>query len=240
LTNGQEVITTGAKAKSGGVQLPVAGEKIQSETGKEVREKFTLTDAAKFDELFKIMEEKDDFQYLDAFDREIWDSIRKREILEVEVLVKLPELYKMMNAVEDIIPFLDIMEQMGEEIFSDSNEEEMIKGFLKMIGNSDTDTIPVVCELESNSEYKFIFELSKEFLRMDISKLDGEMTLFGKVQKIIKEDQELEVYNMFSNFKSLIEMASKTNEKNKSADMDDFIEKVKGPAMKIIPIALYR
>ena len=54
LIDGQELITTGTKSKASGVKISGVGGLVEVETASEVREKLVLTDAAKFDELFKI------------------------------------------------------------------------------------------------------------------------------------------------------------------------------------------
>lgn len=237
LTGGQELITTGSKSQSGGAKISGIGGTLESGTVSEIREKVVLTDAAKFDDLYKLMESQGDIQYLDCFDKEIWESIKRREILEIEVSVKIPELYKTMSAVDDIMPIMGALEQvMGQDMFKDEEERKMMTSFMSMMNLGNSETIPLICESESTEGYKFIVELPKSYLRMDATNLNGEMTLFGKVQKIIPEDAEVEVYNMFSSLKSLMELGNKSGD----TDTEQFTEKVTGPAMKIIPLAIYR
>lgn len=157
------MITAGSKSQSGGANISGIGGTLESETASEVRGKVVLTDAAKFDELYKT-------------------------------------------------------------------------GVMSMMNLENNETIPLICESESTEGYKFIVELSKSFLRMDVTNLNGEMTLFGKAQKIIPEGVEVEVYNMFSSLKTLMEIGNQDG----NTDTEQFIEKVTGPAMKIIPLAIYR
>ena len=112
----------------------------------------------------------------------------------------------------------------------------MITGVMSMMNLENSETIPLICESESTEGYKFIVELPKSFLRMDATNLNGEMTLFGKVQKIVPEGVEVEVYNMFSSLRALMEIGNQ----NGNTDTEQFKEKVTGPAMKIIPLAIYR
>lgn len=237
LTDSQELVTTGSKSQSGGAKFSGIGGKLESETASEVREKVILTDAAKFDELFKLMDSQSDIQYLDSFDDKIWNQIKRREILEIEVTAKVPELYKSMNAVSKLIPQMGALEQiMGQNLFNNEEEKNMINCIMSFINIGNNDTIPLICESESTEGYKFFVELPKSFLRMDESRLNGEMTLFGKVQKIIPVGNEVEVYNMFSSLKTLIELGNADTE----TTVEQFTEKVSGPLMKIIPIAIYR
>jgi hypothetical protein len=237
LTDGQELIITGTKSQSGGAKISGIGGTLESETASEVREKVLLTDAAKFDELYKLMELQGDIQYLDCFDKEIWETIKRREILEIEVSVKVPELYKTMSAIGDIMPLMGALEQiMGKDMFKNEEEKNVVTGVMSMVNLENSESIPLICESESTKGYKFIVELQKSFLRMDVTNLNGEMTLFGKVQKIVPEGVEVEVYNMFSNFKALMEIGNKNSDTN----TEQFTEKVTGPAMKIIPLAIYR
>lgn len=66
--------------------------------------------------------------------------------------------------------------------------------------------------------------------------LNGEMTLLGKVQKIIPNNVEVEVFNMFPGLKPLM----KLGDQNKNTSMEKLMEKITGPAMIIIPLAIYR
>lgn len=62
------------------------------------------------------------------------------------------------------------------------------------------------------------------------------MTLLGKVQKIIPNNVEVEVFNMFPGLKPLM----KLGDQNKNTSMEKLMEKITGPAMIIIPLAIYR
>lgn len=236
ITNGHELITKGSKHKSGGMRIKGIGGDLGSESASELREKIILTEAAKFNELYEFMESEKDIKYIDYIDNELWESIKRRDIIEVEVSVKISELYSTMAAFKEIKPMLGPLEQMtGKKLFKDNKEKNDIESVMSMLGSIDTEKIPLICESESSGKYKFIIELSKAYLQTDLQNLNGEMTLLGKVQKIIPEDKEVEVYNMLSNFKALIDIGNKD-----ISGKEDFIEKITGPAIKIVPLAIYR
>lgn len=236
LTDSQEFITKDSNSKSGKGGLPVVSASLESVTESESRKELISTDATKFNELYELMNSKGDIQYLDAFDEEIWNSIKRREILEIEVSVKIPELYKTMSAIEDAMPLIGLLEKSGQSLFKNDKEKAMMTGLMSMMNLENGGTIPLICESESTEGYKFIVELSKSYLRMDPINLNGEMTLLGKVQKIIPKNVEVEVFNMFPGLKPLM----KLGDQNKNTSMEKLMEKITGPAMIIIPLAIYR
>ena len=236
LTDGHELITKGSKLKSGGLKVQGIGGNLESESGSELREKVILTEAAKFNELYEFMDSKRDIKYFDYIDDESWKNIKRRDMLEVEVSVKVSELYSTMAAFGEIKPMLSPLEQMtGKKLFKDDKEKNDIENVMSLMGSMDTDTIPLICESESSENYKFIVELPKSYLRTDLKNLNGEMTLLGKVQKIIPKNEKAEVYNMLSSFKALMDIGNKN-----ISGKESFVESITGPVIKIVPLAIYR
>lgn len=243
LTDGHELITKGSKLKSGGAKIKGIGGNLESESASELRETVVLTEAAKFNELYDFMESEEDVRYFDDIDDKSWETIKRRDMIEVEVSVKVSELYSTMTALNEIKPMFDTLEQFsGQSVFKNNKEKESIDSFMSMMDAISTETIPLICTSESNEKYKFIAELPKAYLKTELQNLDGEMTLLGKVQKIIPEDKEVEVYNMFSNLKALMDLGNKdlSIEEISANQKEDFIETVNGPAIKIVPLAIYR
>lgn len=231
LTDNQQLTTKDTTSRMGNASIKVVGASMGSESESELRKEIILTDAAKFNDLYELMDSNKDIKHLEFMEKTVWDSIRRGNIVEVDVSVRIPDLYNSKGALEDLLPLFNALNSE-----SDPKQKEMMAGIISLMSLGTNDTIPLICEAESNEKYKFVIELPKAFLRVNTENLNGEMTILGKVQKIFPENTEVEVFNMFSSLKPLMKMSKQ----KVSEEMEQFIEKITGPALRIIPLAIYR
>lgn len=232
-----QVTKTSGKA---GVTFVEAGRESDKESGTVKR--VAHTNAGKFQRLYELLEDESMVQYLEAFDSTIWNGIKRNEILEVPGIISIPQMYSTLHEVGNISPLVDLMKAFGQSDLIDEKSMNAING-LKAIGDlNDNKDIPVVLNLESMSEYSFAAKLIPDYLKCEIDKLDGEVTIIGKVQKKIPKNEKYEVFSMVSGVDSLMKHQNREErrkyEKNKTdKNMSDTI---KGPAMVLIPLAIFR
>src|SRR5262249_24470182 len=102
--------------------------------------------------------------------------------------------------------------------------------------------IPLLFETLSTPEFQFVTKLPRQYIRCNIDELVGEATLFGKIQRIVQRGQTVEAFSILPN--SLMKLPIKDrNEKARSErniNNQKLSETVDGPAMVIVPIAVYR
>ena len=200
------------------------------------------TDAGRFQRLYQILEEKSILQYLENFDLTIWNSIKRDEILEIPALISIPDNYKMIQEAQNMGPLINLMRSFGEIDIVDKSEMNAING-IKAIGDMNQDKdIPVILNLEHMKDYMFATQLIPEYLRCDINKLEGEIKIVGKVQRIIKQGEDYELFSMVSGVDELIKLQNreerrKHGKKKADKNMADYI---KGPAIILIPLAIFR
>ena len=97
------------KDKSGKAGYKIVEGGIASEKSTETKQKLAVTDAAKFQSLYEILEEQDLVQFLDAFDEEIWNQLHRGELLEIDAAIRFPRPFILTQAIEDFSPLLDIV-----------------------------------------------------------------------------------------------------------------------------------
>lgn len=224
-----------------------AGVKIAEATKSNDKEKGVLhkavhTDAGKFQKLYTILDESGMIQFLEAFDPDIWKSIKRNELLEIPATLSVPRIYKTIHEVGNISPLMDLMSAFGESDLIDEGDMNAIKGLKSFDGMNKGKEIPILLNLETTNEYSFASKLSPKFLRCDLDKLEDEITIVGKVQKIIPDGEKYEVYSMISGMDTIMSTQNRKNrreyEKNKSSK--DISDTINGPAMILIPLAIYR
>jgi hypothetical protein len=134
------------------------------------------------------------------------------------------------------------MTAMGQDPLADTNSRmafEGISGFAKMMEKS---PVPVLFEAISTPKYKFVTNLSRQYIRCQISELQGEITIFGKVQRIIKLGERIEAFSLFPVLSTSLTTMNISQKKQLQQDMakKGLAEIVKGPAMVLSPVAFYR
>lgn len=231
--------TTSTSGKAG-IKVVEAGREVDVKSGRV--SKIKQTDAGNFQKLYDLLEVESMLQYLEVFDEKIWKSIRRNEIVEVPGMLSVTKMFDTMNQVGNISPLIEMMTAFGKTDLVDDKSMEAING-LKAVSDMNSDKeIPVTLKLEFNDKYIFAAKLIPEYLRGDISKLEGEVTIIGKVQKIIPDGQEYELFSFTSGIDSIMKHQSREQRRkyDKNKSNNDVSDKITGPAMILIPLAIYK
>jgi hypothetical protein len=174
--------------------LKIAEGSLSGGGSSEKKEKRLVTDAAKFQRLYELVAE-DQVQYLDAFDDAIWQQIRRGELLELQCTIKTPEFFGMTQIVDAVAPMVEFVKAVDATVV-DAKTEAAIKGFgglSKMLAEK---PVPLIFEPASTPGYHFVADLRRQFLRCELSELQGEATVLGKVLRILGKSQTHEAFSL--------------------------------------------
>lgn len=230
------------KQKSGTANIKFVEGNLQSETSTETTQKLARTDASKFNKLYNLLSKNEMSQFLDAFDNEIWSQIRRGEILEIPAIINISKVFKLTQDVQNIPHMIDIMRAMGHDPFENEQEAKMFTGINTLGEFAGNQSIPIIFESEATKGYTFVAQLQRQYLKSEILNLEGGADIIGKVQRIIPRGKQEEIFSLipaFDSFQSSInrEQRRKMQNDKKSNNISEII---KGPAILITPLALYR
>lgn len=208
----------------------------------ETRRKLAITDPARFQKLYDMLHGSGEIQQLDAFDDAIWQQLRRGEVVEIESLIRLPQGIHFAKSIEDFAPLLDLLADSGEDPFNDPTQRAKIDIMNKLMKSDDNQSVPILFQPISTPDYSFAANLSKKHLRREISELESEAIIFGKIQKIIPKDQKHEICNLMPAFTSLSKNLNRAGKRKLQNNMEKMgvVENINGPAIIIRPIAVYR
>lgn len=228
--------------KSGKANVKVIEGNLLSETSTEIKQKLSRTEASKFQKLYDYLQDNSMSQFLDAFDEEIWKQIRRGAILEVPAKTNLPKTFQLTQDIQSMTPMVEIMQALGEVPLKEQRELAMFKGISILGEQAEKQNVPLIFETESTKGYTFVCQLQRPFIRTDLNNLVGEADVIGKVQRIIPKGNQEEIYSLIPAFDSYL---STLNREQKRKFMNDkkksnLAEVIKGPAMIITPLAIYR
>ena len=217
--------------------LRIAEGSLSGGGSSETKEKRLVTDAAKFQRLYELVAQ-DQVQYLDAFDDAIWQQVRRGELLELQCTIKVPEFFKMTQIVDAFAPMVDIFKAVDASMV-DAKTEAAIKGFGGLSKMLSDKPIPLLFEPVSTPGYHFVADLRRQFLRCELSELQGEATVLGKVLRILVRSQTHEAFSLLpSSFPNMDNKAQKQLQRDlKSKKLS---ETVRGPGAIIAAVGVYR
>lgn len=212
------------------------------EASTETKQKRSLNDSAKFQRLYDILEEQESIQQLDAFDPGIWEQFRRGEVLEIEALIRIPQVFALSEAVEVTTPIAELMGLFGQNPLADPQTKQQFEQARSTAQLFESEPIPLLFEAVSTPKFRFVATLPREHLRSKPTELQGEAAVFGKVQRIIPPKQTYEVPLISSSLSSYVTGINRAQRrKNKHTNSgQSLIEIVKGPAIILEAIAVYR
>lgn len=236
-----EQTESGEKGVDGKVDLKAVSGGAKTSRSTETKKKLAITDVAQFQQLYDLLEEQVALQYLEAFDEAIWSQLRRGEILEIQAQIKLPKGLLITRDVENIAPLLNLMQLLGQDPLADQQSKTAFEG-MRAVGKSIEDRpVPIIFEAVSTPRYSFVAHLPKKYIRRDLIELQGEATVFGKIQRILPKGERLEVFSLVPSLTGAASLNRKQRRKmQKSANDNQVTEEVKGPAIIITPVAVYR
>jgi len=141
-----------------------------------------------------------------------------------------------------MVDFLKVLQESGE-IGSDP-DSQMGMFFLEAMGeigsaDSSPNAAVVIVELAASPEYRFVATLKRDFLRVGVGDLSGEVKVLGKVQRKINEgDPPIGLEGLVPGleaFKGLKDLSSDSDDE--TADDDNAIGY---PAATLIPIGIWQ
>ena len=189
----------------------------------------------KFNELYKYLKENNAIK---GFKENI-EEFKVGDIIEMNITVKIPEMYMQIRQFSKIAPFFGHAQNLGLwkiESEEDMNTLEGIKGVSNLIDNQN---IPIIGEcIKNNKKLKIVTHINDIFLKVNLKEFEGEVTIMGKVKSVLKTGKGLDVYNFIPEIEKLI--INREERRKFKKENTEFIDRVSGPALEIYTLAIYR
>ena len=206
----------------------------------EITKQAQLTDAAKFQRVYDRLEKEDAFQYYDVIDSGNWGNFNRSDLLELDVSISPTRFGALAEFAESAKGLADLAEALTGQSPLDEKTREIIDG-IKLLGRMESEKgIPIVMKPLNNGEYKFVAYLNLEYLRVTRNRLVGEVTVFCKVQRKLKERERLDLFDPLASVEQLQKITKSHQKPTKTKMPPEFRDTIKAPAAVIIPLAIYR
>lgn len=185
----------------------------------------------------------DHVQFLEAIDDQIWDQLRKSEVLEVEAVCYVVGLGKLADAIAAFDSLAPLIESVGGDAM-DRETTEAVAGF-RGLAAAASDKPTIIARLAGTPRYSVACRLKADSLLVPIDELEGEATVVGKVQRKLRDSETYLLPGVLGGLESMI---PEEDQGQFASFFDDDIAKqlgltsplLKHPAALITPIAIFR
>jgi len=215
---------------------------VTAKYGKTVSEekqlKFLAEEAASFQNLYNLIDENSLLQVIEEMDDNLWNNIKRQQIIEGLVNIELPKLSSLTEAASEFKPMLDLISSVSDDLIIDDKTQAGLS-FLEMFNDPQKGLI-LKMPLDGYAKFKFYGAINLEYLREDRSKLEGEFTVIGKIVKKIPKGKSERISPLQTIFDKL-SYNKKAKQKTKQIKLPNDIEdKIYYPAAKLDILAIYR
>lgn len=221
--------------------LPAIKGSGQSSKSSSRNRQLAVTEEALFQRLYQLLDDStgEGIPFLTTSGEDIWMRLDRGSIVEVQARIRLPNIFSAISAVEAIKPFIGLLDIIDEGSLVDVETQKMFDGILEVGGATKEKPVPVFLEPIHAKRDAFFCNLSRRYLRCGIGDLTGEVTVLGKITRLIQKGTSEEVYTLLPEMQSLANSNRRDRRRLKS-QKDDLSEALKGPAAMLHPVAVYQ
>ncbi len=248
----QEMISVSEKQTEGNlgfekvVKAGIGGTKASEDT---VRFSATKPVTAKLQDILDYLKSEtgEDLPYYDQINDGIFENLTKDVIFEgvfdlsFTKIECYSEFVKMTKALDDILETDEL------------KDKKVVDGMLALINLAEQERqkgLSCILKFASSSKYPCYCKLDQAFIKGLKSLLQGEVTVIGKVSRILQKGQTVNLTDIteLSKIKILddktrqgkAQKVQQIKSGKKAFSVKDFQDEIKGPAIEIVPIAIYK
>jgi hypothetical protein len=214
-----------------GGQRGSAGEEETARTRRQTPE-------SRFARLYDSLDATGNLQWLEGLDDAIWNDLRRGEIIEVEGTVAVSSLIKLADLAEQMESLAPTIEAISDEPMMDADTLQAMRG-ISAFGGIFGARVPLVVRA-AERRFKFIADLDRSNLRTDLGVLEGEATVFGKIQRKLRPSDKWTLLDSIPGLASLppaLRQQMQKDVKNEE-ELPDLV--IRPPAAILTPVAIYR
>lgn len=229
--------------KKGGGSIGAKGLKVEGSmgSGREIEESRTRrqTPESRFNRLAKLAPELPDGEFLQIEDdtRDLYGILKPGLLIATECYVDIPSVGRAVAKIEEVKGLVDFMTIFGSERL-DPGAQEAIDGISAFAERAGGD---IICTGEIGDDLPIlVFKLKSEYLRVDVSDLEGDAVILANVHRKWPEGDSYPILTV----PGLDVMSRKDRRKMKATakktdteDNDVFLE---GPGITLSVVAIFR
>lgn len=234
--DGSSVTVSTEKNKQGGLGIKGLGVSAGKTNSDGYTEERSYSPVVKFDALINTLNENESITNIESIDRQVWDGLKRNSIISVLSSITLPQSYKDLKTLKDINDsgIINLMKQLeinDPQLDEYSDKMSSISDF-----NNKSNGVPILFSNDNSKNYVFTSNLKESYIKENVEELtDNEVTIVGKIQKIIKSGEKITVHDSIN-----IDIPQNREMRRKNKNNEEKLKTIiTGPAIKVIPLAIF-
>lgn len=199
--------------------------------------------AAKFDKVFKYLQSGDEdeqVKYYEFLTEEEFNSLHRDDFLEVLVTSRFSKMKELTDSVMKVADLAKVIQIITDEEILDKKAKEAVDGFSALGQLREGKEISCVFNFE-DGKYPLVAYLDQSYFRCSEDNFVGESYLLCKIIRKVQKGQSVKLDEIFGDVKKLPLNREQRRKMPKNMDNPKEIKDVvKGPALIVIPIAVYQ
>lgn len=216
-----------------------------SHTGRqseEIKRSVRISEAAKFEKIHKYLksDEDDGLKYFEFLSDTDYDALYRDDFLEVLVTARFSKMKELTDSVKKIAELAAAFETITDQQILDKKAVEAVNGFSALGQIKSGKEIACVFEFE-DGKYPLVAYLDESYFRCGQESFVGQAYLLCKIIRKVPKGQSIKLDEIFDDIKKL--PLNRAQRRNMPKNMDNPAELrdvIKGPALVVLPIAVYQ
>lgn len=200
-----------------------------------------ISDAAKFEKVYKYLRSDDEgLKYFEFLTDADYSGLYRDDFLEVLVTARFSKMKELTDSVKKIAELATVLESFTDQQILDKKTNEAIHGFSALGQMKSGKEIACVFEFEDGL-YPLVAYLDESYFRCGQENFVGQAYLLCKIIRKVPKGQSIKLDEIFDDIKKL--PLNRSQRRNMPKNMDNPAELrdvIKGPALVVLPIAVYQ
>jgi hypothetical protein len=228
--------TAGAKV---GIPIASGSGQLDEKSTEEVKREVKISDEAKFDKVFTYLEQENALQYYEFLTNESFSCLHRDDYLDVLVLPRFSKMKELVNTAKNLEELAAVFQGFSEKTMIDKKAQEALNGIKKFDEYNSRKDITCVFNFVDKT-FPIIASLDKQYFKVDQEQFVGQVNLLCKIQQKIEKGHNIELDEIFETVKNLpLNRSQKRNMPKNMTNPQIIRDVIKGPTLRVIPIAVY-
>lgn len=226
----------------GGVAVLSGSGEHSGRKEEEIKRSVKISDASKFDKIYKHLEsdEDDGLKYYEFLDDSTFDGLRRDVFLEVLVTARFSKMKEITDGFQKLAELTSTFENIMDEKIFDQKTKKNINGITALGQIRSGKEISCVFEFE-DKKYPLVATLDESFFRCNQDSFVGQSYLLCKVIRKVPKGKSIKLDEIFEDIKNLPFNRSQRRKMPKNMENPaELRDVIKGPALVVLPIAVYQ
>lgn len=202
-----------------------------------IEKRLKITYAAKIKKIVDYLKKDDELLEIEEFDQTMLNDLKREDIIEVFVDVRSSKMQQLIGGLEKFTGMLSALSNLMELSDSDQTMLDQMQDISSMKDAVDDGAYQLIFTPDGQTEISLIAQIEKQFLLEPIEKINKQCYVLCKVQRKIKNGEEVEIDSLLAGMDGLKQFMEDQDE---LTNPPEFKDAVTAPGAFVLPIAIYQ